>query len=122
MKRSDFKSIEEYINTFPRDVQVIIERLRQTIRNSAPKAEEKISYQIPTFTLNGNLVHFGGYKNHIVFYPGSGAIEKFKKKLSSYKLSKGTVQFPLDQPLPLELISRIVEYNVKVNSEKKSAY
>ncbi len=120
MINTNAKSIDEYISNFPKEVQEKLQTIRQTILKAAPEAKEKISYQIPTFVLNGNLVHFGGYQYHIGFYPGSAAIEVFKKELSKYKLSKGTIQFPLDQPIPLELISQIVKYRVKVSTEKNS--
>jgi uncharacterized protein YdhG (YjbR/CyaY superfamily) len=115
-----FKSIDEYINTFPEDVQRILNELRQTIKEAAPEAEETINYQIPTFTLHGNLVHFAALKNHIGFYPTPSGMEAFKKELSAYKGAKGSVQFPIDQPLPLPLIRRIVEYRVKENLERKA--
>ncbi len=118
-KRAQFNSIDEYIKTFPRDIQDILEELRQTIRDAAPEAKEAISYQIPTFKLNGNLVHFAAFKNHIGFYPTSSGIEAFKKELSTYKCSKGTVQFPLDKPVPLDLVKRIVLFRVKENQAKK---
>jgi uncharacterized protein YdhG (YjbR/CyaY superfamily) len=114
-----FKTIDEYIDTFPQDVQSILNGLRQTIREAAPEAEETINYQMPTFTLNGNLVHFAAFKNHIGFYPTPTGIEAFKRELSRYKGAKGSVQFPIDEPLPLPLIRRIVEYRVKENSERK---
>jgi uncharacterized protein YdhG (YjbR/CyaY superfamily) len=114
-----FKTIDEYIDTFPQDVQSILNGLRQTIREAAPEAEETINYQMPTFILNGNLVHFAAFKNHIGFYPTPTGIEAFKRELSRYKGAKGSVQFPIDEPLPLPLIRRIVEYRVKENSERK---
>ncbi len=114
-----FKTMDEYINTFPEDVQSILNELRQTIKEAAPDAEETINYQIPTFTLHGNLVHFAAFENHIGFYPTPSGMEAFKKELSSYKGAKGSVQFPIDQPLPLPLIRRIVEYRVKENVERK---
>ena len=114
-----FKTMDEYISTFPEDVQRILNELRQTIREVAPEAEETINYQIPTFTLHGNLVHFAALKNHIGFYPTPSGMEAFKKELSAYKGAKGSVQFPIDQPLPLPLIRRIVEYRVKENLERK---
>jgi uncharacterized protein YdhG (YjbR/CyaY superfamily) len=114
-----FKSIDEYINTFPEDVQRILNELRQTIGEAAPQAQETINYQMPTFTLNGNLVHFAAFKNHIGFYPTPTGIEAFKQELSRYKGAKGSVQFPIDEPLPLPLIRRIVEYRVKENIERK---
>jgi uncharacterized protein YdhG (YjbR/CyaY superfamily) len=115
----DFKTIDEYINMFPEDVRNILNELRQTIKEAAPEAEETINYQIPTFTLQGNLVHFAAFKNHIGFYPTPSGMEAFKKELAAYKGAKGSVQFPIDQPLPLSLIRRIVEYRVKENIERK---
>jgi uncharacterized protein YdhG (YjbR/CyaY superfamily) len=114
-----FQTMDEYINTFPEDVQRILNELRQTIKEAAPEAEETINYQIPTFTLHGNLVHFAALKNHIGFYPTPSGMEAFRKELSGYKGAKGSVQFPIDQPLPLPLIRRIVEYRVKENIERK---
>lgn len=113
------KDIDEYIKLFPEDVQAILEELRQTIRDAAPEAKEIISYQMPTFRLNGNLVHFAAYKKHIGFYPAPSGIEAFKDKLSAYKGAKGSVQFPIDQPLPLKLVREIVAYRVKENLQKK---
>src|SRR2546427_6435791 len=102
--REHFKTIDEYIKTFPEDVQTILEKMRQTIRKAAPEAEEAISYQIPTFKLNGNLVHFAAFKKHIGFFPTARGVEAFKKELSRYKGSKGTVRFPLDEPVPYGLV------------------
>jgi uncharacterized protein YdhG (YjbR/CyaY superfamily) len=113
-----FKTIDEYISMFPEDVRTILKKLRQTIRDAAPEAQETINYQMPTFTLNGNLVHFAAFKNHIGFYPTPTGMEAFKDELSAYKGAKGSVQFPIDQPLPLPLIRRIVEYRVKENLER----
>jgi len=115
------KDIDEYIADFPEDVQAILKKLRSTIRAAAPQAEETISYQMPTFTLKGNLVHFAAYKKHIGFYPAPSGIEKFRNELSAYKGAKGSVQFPLDQPIPYELVSEIVKYRVKENLEKAAA-
>lgn len=117
--KREFKTMDEYINTFPEDVRHILNELRQTIKDVAPEAEETINYQIPTFTLNGNLVHFAAFQNHIGFYPTPSGMEAFKKELAPYKGAKGSVQFPIDQPLPLPLIRRIVEYRVKENVERK---
>ena len=114
-----FKTMDEYISTFPEEVQHILNELRQTIREAAPEAEETINYQIPTFALHGNLVHFAAFEKHIGFYPTPSGMEAFKKELSSYKSAKGSVQFPIDQPLPLPLLRRIVEYRVKENVERK---
>lgn len=116
--KNRFTTISEYIEIFPEDVRKILNKIRATIQKAAPKAEETISYQIPTFRLNGNLVHFAAYKNHIGFYPTSSVILKFKKELSAYKTSRGTVQFPLNQPVPYRLISQIVKFRMKENSEK----
>jgi uncharacterized protein YdhG (YjbR/CyaY superfamily) len=114
-------NIDEYIAQFPEDVQRILQELRQTIRNAAPNAKESISYQMPTFKLKGNLVHFAAYKNHIGFYPAPSGIEKFKKELSAYKGAKGSVQFPIDKPLPLKLIEKIVRFRVKEAMEAGEA-
>jgi len=105
-------SIDEYIGTFPQEIQTLLEQVRATIRQAAPEAEEAIKYAMPTFVLNGNLVHFAAFKHHIGFYPVPSGIEAFKKELSVYKGAKGSVQFPLDQPMPLELISRIVKFRM----------
>jgi uncharacterized protein YdhG (YjbR/CyaY superfamily) len=117
--KNTFITIDEYIALFPYEVQVLLQSLRQVIKEAAPSAKEKISYQMPTFDLHGNLVHFAAYKNHIGLYPAPSGIEAFKEELSSYKWAKGSVQFPLNQPLPLELISKIVAYRVNENMEKK---
>jgi uncharacterized protein YdhG (YjbR/CyaY superfamily) len=114
--KQKFQTIDEYIKIFPVDIQKILESVRQAIKNAAPEAEEAISYQIPTFKLKGNLVHFAAFKNHIGFYPGSKAIEIFQKELTKYKSSKGAVQFPIDKPMPLSLIQKIVKHRVKENS------
>lgn len=120
MEISDSKTIDEYIITFPEEVQDLLQTFRQTVKRSAPGAQEAISYQMPTFKLNGkNLVHFAAFNNHIGFYPVPFGIEAFKKELSSYKQGKGSVQFPLDKPLPLQLISKIIEFRVKANLKKK---
>ncbi len=115
------KSIDEYIAGFPPDVQETLQKIRTTIRKAAPDAEETVKYGIPTFTLKGNLVHFGAYKEHIGFYPTPTGIEKFKKELSVHETSKGAVQFPLDRPIPFDLISEIVKFRVKENLEKAEA-
>lgn len=115
------KNIDEYIAIFPKDVQEILEKIRATIRKAAPSAEETINYQMPTFTLKGNLVHFAAFKNHIGFYPTPTGIEKFKKELSAYNGAKGSVQFPLDKPIPYALIKKIVTFRVKENLERAAA-
>jgi uncharacterized protein YdhG (YjbR/CyaY superfamily) len=117
--RKGFKTTDEYIATFPKNVQRILEELRKAIRDSAPRAEEAISYQMPTFKLNGNLVHFAAFKNHIGFYPTPSGIEAFKEELSDYEVSKGTVRFPLNRPIPFDLVRRIVRYRVKENLDRK---
>ena len=106
------EDIDEYIADFPRDVQRLLKQIRAAIKRAAPDAEEAIKYRMPTFVLNENLVHFAGYKNHIGFYPTPSAITAFQKELSQYKGAKGSVQFPLDQPLPLKLIEKIVKFRV----------
>jgi len=110
--------IDKYISNFPDNVQLILQELRATIQKAAPTAKETISYQMPTFTLHGNLVHFAAYKNHIGFYPAPSGIESFKDELKPYKTSKGAIQFPIDKPLPLNLISKIVTNRVEENSNK----
>lgn len=110
------KSIDEYIKTFPGDIQEKLKAMRKAVHAAAPEAEEKISYQMPTFYLKGNLVHFAAFKNHIGFYPAPSGIQVFQKELSVYKSSKGAVQFPIDQPLPLALVARIVKFRVSENS------
>ncbi|RZK72828.1 MAG: hypothetical protein EOO92_19540 [Pedobacter sp.] len=114
MKNS--KTIDEYISTFPEDVQTQLQAVRKTIQEAAPHAKEAISYAMPTYKLNGNLVHFAGYKNHIGLYPAPSAISQFKEELSKYKGAKGSVQFPLSKEIPLDLISRIVKFRVLENS------
>jgi uncharacterized protein YdhG (YjbR/CyaY superfamily) len=114
-------TIDDYIAGFPPDVQAILQKIRAIIRKAAPQAEETIKYQMPTFTLHGNLVHFAAFKNHIGFYPVPTGIEAFKKELSAYKGAKGSVQFPLDQPIPYGLISKIVQFRVKENLAKAAA-
>jgi uncharacterized protein YdhG (YjbR/CyaY superfamily) len=104
--------VDEYIAAFPPEVQQLLEKMRAAIRKAAPEAEQTISYQIPTFSLKGNLVHFAAFKEHIGFYPTPTGIERFKSELSGYIGAKGSVRFPLDQPLPLALISKIVKFRV----------
>jgi uncharacterized protein YdhG (YjbR/CyaY superfamily) len=115
------KTIDEYIAGFPPEVQVILERIRTTIREAAPGAEETISYQMPTFKLKGNLVYFAAFKKHIGFYPTGAGIEQFKSELTLYEGSKGTARFPLDKPIPLDLIDKIVRFRVAQNLEKAEA-
>lgn len=117
-KKAGFTSIDEYIATFPEEVQTILQELRATIKAAAPDATETISYQMPTFFLKGNLVHFAAFKSHIGFYPAPRGIEAFKDELAVYKGAKGSVQFPIDEPMPLELITRIVKFRVEENLKK----
>src|SRR5688500_8039081 len=103
METSRPTNIDEYIQSFPDNIQSVLQQVRKTIRSAAPEAEEVISYAIPTFKLNGNLVHFAAFKNHIGFYPAPTGMKEFEKELSRYTQGKGSVQFPLDQPIPFEL-------------------
>ncbi|MCK9212783.1 MAG: DUF1801 domain-containing protein [Ignavibacteriaceae bacterium] len=113
-----FKTVDEYFSTFPKNVKNILTELRKTIKQAAPQAEELISYNMPAFKLNGILVYYAAYNKHIGFYPTSSGIETFKNELSDYKWAKGSIQFPLDKPLPTELITNIVKFRVMRNSEK----
>ena len=110
--------VDAYIAGFPKDTQTLLEQLRTAIMKAAPDAEEVISYQMPAYKYFGMLVYFAGYKNHIGFYPGAAGIEAFKKELSIFKGAKGSVQFPLDKPLPIQLIAKIVAFKVKENLER----
>ncbi len=112
------QSIDAYIAACPPDVQPILEKIRAIVHKEAPEAEEAISYQMPTFKLNGNLVHFAAFKQHIGFYPTPTGTEKFQKQLAPYKHAKGSIQFPLDQPIPYDLITQIVKFRVKENRAK----
>ena len=114
-KNPSYDTIDEYIAQFTEDIQEILQQIRSVIKEAAPDATEKISYQMPTFFLKGNLVHFAAFKTHIGFYPVPSGIEKFKEELSQYKGGKGSVQFPLDKPMPLDLIRRIVLFRVEEN-------
>jgi uncharacterized protein YdhG (YjbR/CyaY superfamily) len=118
--KKQLKTIDEYIAAFPKEVQDVLEKIRSAIRESAPKAEEAISYGIPAFRLNGSRgsVYFAGWKNHIGFYPTPSGIEAFKKELAPFKQQKGSVQFPLDKPIPYDLVKKIVRYRVTGNLEK----
>ena len=119
--KNQFKTMDEYIAKFPKNVRDILEGLRRVIRESAPKAEETMSYAMPAFKLNGkSLVFFAAWKNHIGFYPGgSSAMEAFKQELSPFKQAKGTVQFPLDKPIPFDLVKKIVKFRVKENEFRR---
>jgi uncharacterized protein YdhG (YjbR/CyaY superfamily) len=118
MKGTQAENIDEYIAGYPENVQQLLQQIRATIKEAAPMATETIKYAIPTFVLNGNLVHFGAFKNHIGFYPAPRGIEAFKEELSIYDGDKGTIRFPIDKPLPLYLISKIVKFRVQGNLEK----
>jgi uncharacterized protein YdhG (YjbR/CyaY superfamily) len=113
------ENTDEYISWFPSETQKLLKQLRATIKKAAPKAEEVISYGMPAYKLNGMLVYFAAYAKHIGFYPTSSGISAFKKEISVFKWSKGAVQFPLDKPLPIALITKIVKFRVKLNQEKE---
>jgi uncharacterized protein YdhG (YjbR/CyaY superfamily) len=115
------KDIDAYIARYPRDIQARMRKIRATIAKAAPSAEEGISYGIPVFKMNGNLVYFGGFKHHIGFFPTSGPIREFKKELAGYAVSKGTVRFPNDEPIPYPLITKIVRFRVRESRAKAKA-
>ena len=122
MKTSSSKiplTVDEYISAFPKETQQLLHQMRKTIKTAAPKAQEVISYQMPAYKQNGMLVYFAGYEKHIGFYATPTGHEEFKKELSIYKTGKGSVQFPLDQPLPLGLITKIVKFKVKKTKKLK---
>ncbi|MFA6469305.1 MAG: DUF1801 domain-containing protein [Bacteroidota bacterium] len=121
MKKTQATTIDEYIEAFPLEIQKKLREMRKVIKATAPEAEEAIKYSIPTFILNGNLAHFAGYQHHIGFYPTPRGIAAFKKELSKYEGGKGTIQFPIDKPLPIALIKKIVRSRVKDNVEKGKA-
>ena len=114
-----FSSIDEYIASFPKEVQGVLQQIKEAIKEAAPEAEETISYNMPAFELNGILVWFGAFKNHVGFYPRKSAIEQFKGDLADYQVSKvqGTVKFPLNKPIPVDLIKKIVRFRVKENQQ-----
>jgi uncharacterized protein YdhG (YjbR/CyaY superfamily) len=117
-KKNGINSIDEYIATFPAEIQKILREIRAVVKAAAPDAQEKISYQMPTFFLSGNLIHFAAFKNHIGFYPAPTGIEAFAQELSVYKGAKGSIQFPINKPMPLDLITKIVKYRVAENLKK----
>ena len=117
-RQKGITSIDAYIATFPESIQKKLQKLRLVIKAAAPDATEKISYQMPTFYLNGNLVHFAAFKHHFGFYPAPSGTEQFQKELSAYKTSKGAIQFPVDKPIPYDLVTRIVQYRVIENRRK----
>jgi uncharacterized protein YdhG (YjbR/CyaY superfamily) len=114
----DITNMDDYIEGFPDNVRQILNRIRNTIREAAPDAGETINYGIPTFTLNGNLVHFAAYTRHIGFYPTPSGIERFKEELSGFDCAKGSVKLPIDKPIPYKLIARIVEFRMKESYSK----
>lgn len=120
MAKTDFQSIDEYINMYPEEVQEKLEKIRQTIRNAAPEAREVISYQMPTFRQNGILLHFAAFTKHISFFPTPSAILKFEEQLRPFQTSKGTIKFPNDRPIPYNLITEIVKFRIHENQKKKT--
>ena len=117
MAENTYTTIDEYIALFPSDVQHKLQAMRRAIREAAPEAAEKISYQMPTFHQQGNVVHFAAFKNHIGFFPGASGVEAFADRLTAYKTSKGTIQFPFSEPLPLELVKEITRWRVEENRQ-----
>ena len=117
--KKKLETIDEYISRYPDDIQILLKEMRKTIKDAAPRSEETISYRIPTFRLNGNLVHFAAFKYHIGFYPTSSGIAAFKKELSRYKVSTGAVQFPFNEPIPHDLVRKITKFRVKESLKKK---
>jgi uncharacterized protein YdhG (YjbR/CyaY superfamily) len=114
-----FKSVDEYLSAFPAGTKAVLQEMRSTIKKAAPQAEEVISYNMPAYKLNGILVYFAGYANHIGFYPTASGMEAFKQEFSVYKNSKGAVQFPIDKPLPLALIRKVVKFRISQTQEKQ---
>jgi uncharacterized protein YdhG (YjbR/CyaY superfamily) len=121
MKATKPENIDDYIDSFPPKVQKILQKIRKTIQKAAPDAEEAISYQMPAFKLNGYLIYFAGYQNHVSLYPAPRGAKEFKEELAAYEGGKGTVRFPLDTPVPYDLVTRIVKYRAKENLSKASA-
>ncbi|MEA2572997.1 MAG: hypothetical protein QOH93_295 [Chloroflexia bacterium] len=120
--KAGFRSVDEYVATFPEDIQALLQAVRATVKAAAPGAEERMSYQMPTFKLDGILVYFAAWKSHIGLYPAAGRVfEAFSDELSRYQTAKGSIRFPMNEPLPLELISRIVQFRVAENREKAAA-
>lgn len=119
--KEEFTTIDEYIKTFPPDIQDILQKMRRIIQEAVPEATEAIRYGMPTFKLKSNLVHFAAFKNHIGFYPTPSGIEAFKKEISQYKWAKGSIQFPLNKPIPFDLVKRIVDFRVQEVSHKTTS-
>ncbi len=114
-----FEDINEYISEFPEEIKVILKQIRQIIREAAPEAKEAIKYGMPTFVLNGNLVHFAAFKNHIGFYPAPSGIDAYINELAVYRTGKGTIQFPINKPIPFDLIKKVVKYRMQENLGKR---
>ena len=121
MKKTNSANIDDYMATFPEDIRIILENIRETVRKAAPDAEETIKYDMPTYVLDGNLVYFAAFKQHIGFYGAPTGDPAFEKALSGYKTGKGSVQFPYTQPIPMDLITKIVKYRIRQNKEKAKA-
>ena len=121
LSKVKWKNIDDYINSHPKNIQVILNRLRETIKKAAPEAEETISYSMPAFKLHGMLVYFAMHTSHVGFYPEPSGIEAFKKEISAYEWAKGSVKFPVDKPLPLDLVSKIVKFRMKENFQRVAA-
>ena len=119
MDTKQYKTIDEYIAASPEDIQPTLQKLRRVIQEAAPEAQEIISYSMPAFKQNGILVYFAAFKKHIGFFPTSSGVFAFKKELAAYETSKGTVRFPLDKPIPYELVAKIVKFRVQENKNKK---
>lgn len=117
----DFSTIDEYIASFPPAIAETLRRMREAIRDAAPDASERISYRMPTFYFEGNLVHFAAFRDHIGFYPTPTGIDRFAKELTPYSSSKGTIRFPLDEPIPYDLVARITRYRLEENAAKAAA-
>jgi uncharacterized protein YdhG (YjbR/CyaY superfamily) len=117
---SKIENVDAYIDSFPKLTQKLLKQMRAIIKKAAPKADEVISYQMPAYKFHGMLVYFAGYEHHIGFYPGASIVDNFKKDISGYKTSKGTIQFPLDEELPVKLITKIIAFRIKQNMEKEA--
>lgn len=121
-RKKGFKTVDEYIAAFPENIQIILQEMRRVIKETAPEAKEVISYQMPGFKQNGVLVWFAAFRNHIGFFPTALGVEVFKEKLAKYQTSKGTIRFPLDKPIPYELVREIVKFRINQDAAKKQTY
>ena len=119
LKRKAFATVDEYLAAQPETARIYLEQIRKLVQKMAPQAEELISYQIPAFRWKGMLLWYAGFKNHIGIYPTAATLEAFSKKLSGYRVSKGTLQLPLDQPLPQKLLAELIAYRIKINQSKE---